>query len=199
MGSPGSGCAQEHHVVFGGDEVQRPKVGDGVAFEVADMIKVELLQRFPRRRPSSSNPWLVPVGLRKHGDIGDEVVQQPVSVVVVGGRRTVSAISRLPERGQVGGGEKPESAGDRRDRATHRVWLPVGEVHRRHRPYWPPVRARSADHVHESLPASVPSKSTGFSCECPICRKADPPLLVLARPASPTSRATCKRRRRRGW
>ena len=36
--------AQEDNVVLGGHEVQRPEVGDGVAFEAAVMIEVELLQ-----------------------------------------------------------------------------------------------------------------------------------------------------------
>ena len=40
------GRPEEHDVVFGDDEIQRPEVGDGVAFEAAGMVEVELLQRF---------------------------------------------------------------------------------------------------------------------------------------------------------
>ena len=38
------GRAEEDDVVFGDDEVQRPEVGDGVAFEAASVVEVELLQ-----------------------------------------------------------------------------------------------------------------------------------------------------------
>ena len=38
------GWAEKDDVVAGGDEVQRPEVGDGVAFESAGVIEVELFQ-----------------------------------------------------------------------------------------------------------------------------------------------------------
>jgi hypothetical protein len=38
------GWTEEHHVVFGGDEVQGAQMGDGVAFEAAGVVEVELLQ-----------------------------------------------------------------------------------------------------------------------------------------------------------
>jgi hypothetical protein len=44
---PGSGWAEEHHIVAGGDEVQGAQVRDEVAFEAAGVVEVELLQRFP--------------------------------------------------------------------------------------------------------------------------------------------------------
>ena len=37
------GRSEEHNVVFGGDEVQRPEVG--VAFESTCVVEVELFQR----------------------------------------------------------------------------------------------------------------------------------------------------------
>jgi len=40
----GAGWAKEHHVVAGGDEIERAEVGDGVAFECAGVVEVELLQ-----------------------------------------------------------------------------------------------------------------------------------------------------------
>jgi len=42
------GRAQKHDVVACGDEVQGAQVRDGVAFEAAGMLEVELLQRLPR-------------------------------------------------------------------------------------------------------------------------------------------------------
>ena len=44
VGLAGAWWAEEDDVVAGGDEVQRPEVGDGVAFESAGVIEVELFQ-----------------------------------------------------------------------------------------------------------------------------------------------------------
>ena len=38
------GWSEEHDVVFGGHEVQRPEVGNGVAFEAPGVVEVKLLQ-----------------------------------------------------------------------------------------------------------------------------------------------------------
>ena len=43
VGLAGAGRAEEHHVVPPGDEVQGAQVGDGVAFESAGVVEVELL------------------------------------------------------------------------------------------------------------------------------------------------------------
>jgi len=43
VGFAGSGWAEENDVVAGGDEVQGAQVGDGVAFEPAGVVEVELL------------------------------------------------------------------------------------------------------------------------------------------------------------
>lgn len=57
-----AGWSKEHDVVLGGDEVQRAEVGDGVAFESAGVVEVELLYDFregnraARMRPSRSDP-----------------------------------------------------------------------------------------------------------------------------------------------
>jgi hypothetical protein len=55
------GRAKEDDVVLGGHEVQRPEVGNGVAFEATGVIEVELLQRLPRgnraARMRPSPPW----------------------------------------------------------------------------------------------------------------------------------------------
>lgn len=40
----GSWRAEEHHVVFGGDEVQRAQMGDEVTLETSGVVEVELLQ-----------------------------------------------------------------------------------------------------------------------------------------------------------
>jgi len=44
VGLAGAGRSEEHHVLAGGDEVQGAQVGDGVAFEAAGVVEVELLQ-----------------------------------------------------------------------------------------------------------------------------------------------------------
>jgi site-specific DNA recombinase len=46
VGFTSAGRAEEHDVVLGCHEVQRPEVGDGVAFEATGVVEVELLQRF---------------------------------------------------------------------------------------------------------------------------------------------------------
>ena len=46
----------------GGDEIQCSEVGDGVAFEAAGMVEVELLQRFSRREPGGADATLTAVG-----------------------------------------------------------------------------------------------------------------------------------------
>ena len=61
VGLPGSGRAEEDHVLFGGDEVQPAEVGDQVAFQAAGMVEVEVLEglragnRAALIRPSP--PW----------------------------------------------------------------------------------------------------------------------------------------------
>jgi hypothetical protein len=58
---PGAGRAEEHDVVFRGDEVEGAQVGDDLAFEGPLMVEVEVLQGFAagnlaaRMRPSP--PW----------------------------------------------------------------------------------------------------------------------------------------------
>src|SRR6478735_1569218 len=54
--------AEEDIVVACGDEIQSSEVGDGVAFEAADMVEVELLQRFSRREPGGADTGLTAVG-----------------------------------------------------------------------------------------------------------------------------------------
>ena len=54
---------EEHHVIAGGDEVQGAQMGDGVAFESAGVVEVELLQRFTRREASGADTFLTAVRL----------------------------------------------------------------------------------------------------------------------------------------
>ena len=56
------GRAEEHDIVLGGDEIQRAEVGDGVAFEAAGVVEVELLQRLSCREPGSPDTTLTAVG-----------------------------------------------------------------------------------------------------------------------------------------
>ena len=62
MGLAGSGRAEEHHVVFGGDEVQGAQVGDQVTFESAGVVEVELLQRLSCREPGGPDAAFTAVG-----------------------------------------------------------------------------------------------------------------------------------------
>ena len=58
----GARWPQEDSVVACGDEIQCSEVGDGVAFEAAGMVEVELLQRFSRREPGGADTTLTAVG-----------------------------------------------------------------------------------------------------------------------------------------
>jgi len=75
VGLAGARRAEEHHVVLRGDEVQRPEVGDHVAFQPSRMLEVELLQRLAGREPRCADAALPTVGLAG-GDLtlqaGDE-------------------------------------------------------------------------------------------------------------------------------
>ena len=81
VGLAGAGRAEEDHVLFGGDEVQRAEVGDLVAFEAAGMVEVEVLQRFAGREPGGSDPAFAAVGVAG-GDLtlqagGQELLMAP--------------------------------------------------------------------------------------------------------------------------
>jgi hypothetical protein len=58
----GAGRAEEHHVLAGGDEVQRVEVGDDVAFEAAGVVEVELLEALAGRE-ASADAALAAMGL----------------------------------------------------------------------------------------------------------------------------------------
>jgi len=63
VGLTGAGWAEEDHVLFRGDEVQAAEVGDGLAFEAAGVVEVELLQGLAGREPRSADSALTAVGL----------------------------------------------------------------------------------------------------------------------------------------
>ena len=63
VGLAGAGRAEEHHVLFGGDEVQGAQVGDDVAFEAAGVVEVELLEALAGREPGGADAALAAVGL----------------------------------------------------------------------------------------------------------------------------------------
>jgi len=63
VGLAGAGWAEEHHVLFAGDEVQGAQVGDQVTLESAGVVEVELLQRLAGREPGRADPPLAAVGL----------------------------------------------------------------------------------------------------------------------------------------
>ena len=215
------------------------------------MIKVELLQRFRRRRPSTNPAFTAvrfsgrhlalqarreellgapsfgarrsarrataspKVGAPASGTPGSAVGHIPAIGGGLGGHHTTdpsrrnsvsqsvirrcststwaggpmtsnrlrrSSLAASAWRLQVGGGVKPGSARDRRDRAAHRCGCRsaryTGATDRAGRAPGPgpPITCT------KSLPTSVPSKSTGYSYECPIYRTAYPPLLALAHP-----------------
>ena len=61
VGLAGAGRAEEDHVVAGGDEVQGAQVGDGVAFERAGVVEVELLQALAGGETGSADAALAAV------------------------------------------------------------------------------------------------------------------------------------------
>ena len=75
VGLAGAGRAEEHHVLFRGDEVQGAEVGDLVAFQAAGVVEVELLQALAGREPGGADPAFPAVGF-PGGDLalqaGDE-------------------------------------------------------------------------------------------------------------------------------
>jgi hypothetical protein len=58
-----AGWAEEHDVVFAGDEVEGAEVGDGVAFEGALVVVVELLEGLAGGEAGSTDAELAAVGL----------------------------------------------------------------------------------------------------------------------------------------
>jgi hypothetical protein len=75
VGLAGAGRAEEDHVVAGGDEVQGAQVGDGLAFESAGVVEVELFEAFAGREAGGADAALAAVGFAG-GDLalqaGDE-------------------------------------------------------------------------------------------------------------------------------
>jgi hypothetical protein len=61
VGLPGSGWAEEDHVLLGGDEVQGAQVQDQVAFQPAGVVEVELLECFAAGEPGGADPPLAAV------------------------------------------------------------------------------------------------------------------------------------------
>jgi hypothetical protein len=55
--------AAEDHVLLAGDEVEGAEVGDGVAFESAGVVEVELLQALACGEPGGADPAFAAVGL----------------------------------------------------------------------------------------------------------------------------------------
>ena len=63
VGLAGAGRAEEHDVVLGGDEVERPEVRDDVALEAAGVVEVELLQTLAGREPGGPDAALTAVAV----------------------------------------------------------------------------------------------------------------------------------------
>ena len=78
--STGAGGAEEHHVVLGDHEVQGPQVGDGLAFEAAGVVVVEVLQGLAGREPGGADAAFPAVGF-PGGDLalqgGDQELLRP--------------------------------------------------------------------------------------------------------------------------
>ena len=65
MGLAGAGWAEEDDILFACNEVEGAEVGDGVAFEAAGVVEVELLQTLAVREPGGADPALPAVGRGK--------------------------------------------------------------------------------------------------------------------------------------
>jgi hypothetical protein len=63
VGLAGPRRTQEHHVLAGGDEVQRAQVGDQLAVEAAGVVEVELLQALAGREAGVADAPLAAVCL----------------------------------------------------------------------------------------------------------------------------------------
>jgi hypothetical protein len=72
----GAGWAEEDHVLFASDEVQRGEVGDQIPFQAAGMIKVELLDAFAGRESGSPDPAFSAVGVAG-GDLALQAGRRP--------------------------------------------------------------------------------------------------------------------------
>ena len=76
----GPGRAEEDHVVFGGHEVQRAEVGDGVAVQAAGVVEVELLEAFAGGEAGGADAAFAAVGF-PGGDLALEAGDQELLVV----------------------------------------------------------------------------------------------------------------------
>ena len=81
VGFAGAGRAEEHDVVFRGDEVQGAQVGDDLAFEGPLVVEVEVLQGFAGGEPGGADAAFAAVGLAG-GDLalqarGEELLMGP--------------------------------------------------------------------------------------------------------------------------
>ena len=93
------GRTEEHHVIAGGDEVQGAQMGDGVAFESAGVVEVELLQRFTRREASGADTFLTAVRLPGRHLALQAGHQIFLVAPVLGAGPLSEAGRRIPQRG----------------------------------------------------------------------------------------------------
>ena len=132
----GPGRAEEHHILPGGDEIQGAQVGDGLPFEAAGVIEVELLQGLAGRELRGPDPALPAVGFAG----GDLPVQAGGQELLMGPGLGAGPLSqpghRLPQRGSL---QRP---GQERDLA--------GQV---------PGRLRGRGGGHQATPPSALSPS----------------------------------------
>jgi hypothetical protein len=109
VGLTGAGRAEEDHVVAGGDEVQGAQVGDGVAFEGAGVVEVELLQALAGGEPRRPDAPFPAVGFAG----GDLTLQAGDQELLMGPRLGAGPLSEPPCcLAQAGCFQRPGEEGD---------------------------------------------------------------------------------------
>jgi hypothetical protein len=82
IGLLGAGRAEEHDVLLGGDEVHGAQVSDGLPFQAAGVVVVEVLQGLAGREPGGADPTFAAVGL-PGGDLASQA-REPFGALVNG-------------------------------------------------------------------------------------------------------------------
>jgi hypothetical protein len=104
VGLAGAWWAEEHDVVAGGDEVQGSQVGEGVAFEPAGVVEVELLEALAGGKAGGADASFAAVGL-PGGDLALQTRHQELLVAPrLGAGPSGQARHRFAQRG---GFERP--------------------------------------------------------------------------------------------
>jgi hypothetical protein len=95
VGLAGPRWAKEHDVLAGGDEVQGPEVGQGVALERALVLDVEVLQRLPCGEAGGADAALTAVGFA-----GSDLALQASREELLAAQRVAAEIAAMPTPGE---------------------------------------------------------------------------------------------------